>query len=87
MGIERPLRDWEIVTQVLSAWDSTSSNAIVLKKYGYKSTLSRSYLKGRYPRIQGYLYLELKPGKWQKRFCMLKQYSLYYYKQSDVTSN
>jgi hypothetical protein len=41
-GIERPLRDWEIVTHVLSAWDEGSANAIVLKKYGYKATLSAS---------------------------------------------
>jgi phage-related protein len=41
-GIERPLRDWEIVTDMLSAWDEGSSNAIVLKKYGYKATLSPS---------------------------------------------
>jgi hypothetical protein len=41
-GIERPLRDWEIVTNMLSAWDEGSSNAIVLKKYGYKPTLAVS---------------------------------------------
>ncbi|KAJ3339267.1 hypothetical protein HDU91_001044, partial [Kappamyces sp. JEL0680] len=34
-GIERPLREWEIVTDVLSAWNHSSANAIVVKPYKY----------------------------------------------------
>ncbi|KAJ3268535.1 hypothetical protein HDV01_002682 [Terramyces sp. JEL0728] len=39
-GIERPLRNWEIVTDVMSTWDTEANNAIVLKKYGYINSLS-----------------------------------------------
>ncbi|KAJ3308642.1 hypothetical protein HDV04_001007 [Boothiomyces sp. JEL0838] len=39
-GIERPLRNWEIVTDVMSTWDTDANNAIVLKKYGYVNSLS-----------------------------------------------
>ena len=43
IGIERPLRDWEIVTDVMSAWNNEeSTNVLILKKYPYKSTLSLS---------------------------------------------
>lgn len=84
LGIERPMRDWEIVTDVLSAWGATSPNAILVKKYGYRATLSTSYLRGTYPRIQGFMYLQLKPGKWQKRFCYLKEYCLYYLEDKNV---
>ena len=78
------MRDWEIVTDVLSAWDRKNSiNAIVMKKYSFRLTLSPQSLSGRYPRIQGYLYLELKPGKWQKRFCFLKDSVLFYYRESN----
>ncbi|KAJ3411255.1 hypothetical protein HDV05_002471 [Chytridiales sp. JEL 0842] len=80
LGIERPLRDWEVVTDVISAWDTVNStNAIVMKKYGYRSTLVPKSISGRFPKVQGYLYTELKQGKWQKRFCALKESTLYYY--------
>ncbi|XJO71934.1 hypothetical protein BDV3_001362 [Batrachochytrium dendrobatidis] len=86
MGIERPVRDWEIVTDVISAWDTTNSlNAIVMKKYGYRVTLSCKSLTGRFPRIQGYLYLEMKPGKWHKRFCVLRDSIIYYFQEADST--
>ncbi|KAJ3305419.1 hypothetical protein HDV03_001513 [Kappamyces sp. JEL0829] len=82
-GIERPLREWEIVTDVLSAWNHSSANAIVVKPYKYKPTLELSYLRGAYPRIQGYLYLKLRPSKWSKRFCILKDHCLYYLSEKD----
>ncbi|KAH6584705.1 hypothetical protein BASA60_000856 [Batrachochytrium salamandrivorans] len=84
---QRPIRDWEIVTDIISAWDSANSvNAIVMKKYGYRVTLSCKSLTGRFPRVQGYLYLELKPGKWQKRFCVLRDSIIYYYQEADKLS-
>ncbi|KAH6575688.1 hypothetical protein BASA82_000783 [Batrachochytrium salamandrivorans] len=87
IGVERPIRDWEIVTDIISAWDSANSvNAIVMKKYGYRVTLSCKSLTGRFPRVQGYLYLELKPGKWQKRFCVLRDSIIYYYQEADKLS-
>ncbi|KAJ3195930.1 hypothetical protein HK101_010609 [Irineochytrium annulatum] len=40
LGIERPLRDWEVVTDVIASWDANASvNAILMKKYGYRSTI------------------------------------------------
>jgi hypothetical protein len=77
-GIERPLRDWEIVTDVVSAWGATSPNVMLIKQYGFRHSLVTSNLTGKYPRIQGFMYLLLGPGKWQKRFCYLKEYCLYY---------
>lgn len=90
LGIERPIRDWEIVTDVISAWDiSTSINAIVMKKYGYRDTVSPRAIAGKYPRVQGWMYMEVKPGKWQRKFFVLRESNLYYYKdakQSGVES-
>ena len=45
--IERPLRDWEIVTQVLSCWDAASVNAIVMKKYPYRNTISPKVIQAK----------------------------------------
>ncbi|KAI8908945.1 hypothetical protein EDD86DRAFT_191138, partial [Gorgonomyces haynaldii] len=65
----RPIRDWETVTDIISAWNPTNSiNAIVMKKY-------------QFPRIQGHLYFEKEPGKWQKRFFQLKDFNLFYFKE------
>lgn len=85
LGIERPLREWEIVTDVLSAWNQQSSNVILIKKYQFKATLSTSYLRGTYPKSQGFMYLQLTPGKWHKRFCFLRKHCLYYLSEKDVT--
>ncbi|KAJ3220107.1 hypothetical protein HDU67_006863 [Dinochytrium kinnereticum] len=86
LGIERPLRDWEIVTDVIAAWDaSTSVNAILMKKYGYRSTIVPKSIVGRFPKIQGYLYIETRPKKWQKKFCVLREGCIYYYKESNMT--
>ncbi|KAJ3037479.1 hypothetical protein HDV00_001654 [Rhizophlyctis rosea] len=87
-GVERPLRDWEIVTDVISAWDATTSiNAIVMKKYAYRDTLSPRSLAGRYPRVQGWMYMEMKPGKWNRRFFVLRDSNIYYYKDANNGSS
>ncbi|KAJ3154197.1 hypothetical protein HDU86_004741 [Geranomyces michiganensis] len=86
LGVERPLRDWEIVTDVISAWEASASvNAIVMKKYGYRDTVSEKSIAGKYPRVQGWMYMELKPGKWQRRFFVLRDSNLYYYKDAKQT--
>ncbi|KAI8590297.1 hypothetical protein BDZ88DRAFT_496788 [Geranomyces variabilis] len=86
LGVERPLRDWEIVTDVISAWETSASvNAIVMKKYGYRDTVSEKSIAGKYPRVQGWMYMELKPGKWQRRFFVLRESNLYYYKDAKQT--
>ncbi|KAI8904590.1 ubiquitin-related domain-containing protein, partial [Powellomyces hirtus] len=83
LSVERPLRDWEIVTDVISAWESgTSVNAIVMKKYGYRDTVSANSIAGKYPRVQGWMYMETKPGKWQRRFFVLREANLYHYKDA-----
>ncbi|KAJ3415679.1 hypothetical protein HDV05_004357 [Chytridiales sp. JEL 0842] len=89
LGIERPLRDWEIVTDVMLAWDTAISdpsktNAVVLKKYKFRSTLGPASLTSKFPKMQGYVQLELKPGKWVKKYCMLKQDSIYYYSMAGL---
>ncbi|KAJ3105308.1 hypothetical protein HDU97_008205 [Phlyctochytrium planicorne] len=85
LGIERPLREWEIVTDVISAWDTNASvNAILLKKYSYRSTIVAKSIVGRFPKVQGYVYLEVRSKKWQKKFFVLKEGGIYYYKESNL---
>ncbi|KAJ3333786.1 hypothetical protein HDU76_003600 [Blyttiomyces sp. JEL0837] len=84
-GIEKPLRDWELLTDILNSWDTAlNKNAFVLRKYGHRSTLVTLSIVGTFPKMQGYLYLEVKPGKWQKRFCVLKKDCIFYQKMFGV---
>ncbi|KAI9193381.1 uncharacterized protein BJ171DRAFT_587490 [Polychytrium aggregatum] len=86
-GVERPLRDWEIVSDVVSSWDSSNSvNAIVLKVYGLRDTLLPESIIGRYPKVQGWVHLEIKPGKWQRRFLSLKDGGVSYFKDGESGS-
>jgi hypothetical protein len=39
-GIERPIRNFEIVTDVLSTWGTTTTNALLIKNYGYNESLN-----------------------------------------------
>ncbi|RKP03842.1 hypothetical protein CXG81DRAFT_9026, partial [Caulochytrium protostelioides] len=84
LNIERPLRDWEIVTDILSAWSGVQArhNALFVKRYpAFRDTLNINSLRihTQMPKPQGWLYLELRPGKFSRRFCMLKDGNLCYH--------
>lgn len=38
--IERPIREWEIVLDIISAWEPDSNNALLVKRYSYHYTLT-----------------------------------------------
>jgi hypothetical protein len=44
LGIERPIRPWEIVTDVISAWSLSQSNALIVKKSPHLNLFSNVYL-------------------------------------------
>ncbi|KAI3654829.1 hypothetical protein MP228_000209 [Amoeboaphelidium protococcarum] len=81
-GLERPLRDFEIVTDVMTTWGKESPNSLLLKKYRYKDSLTAKGAKKSYPKMCGWAYVELKKDKWQKRYLELKNDGLYYSKDS-----
>jgi hypothetical protein len=37
---ERPLRDYEIVTDVIGTWGKETVNALLIKKYSYRDSLN-----------------------------------------------
>jgi hypothetical protein len=43
--LERPLRDFEIVTDVLSTWEAETTNALVIKRYTYRDSLTAEVRK------------------------------------------
>ncbi|KAI8386893.1 hypothetical protein BD560DRAFT_383086 [Blakeslea trispora] len=83
-GIERPLREWEIVLNTLSIWEPDASNALLIKKYPYHHSLtSESVLQPKIALMHGWLYIEYKKGKWQKRYCFIKDNAIYHAKDSN----
>ncbi|RUS24493.1 hypothetical protein BC938DRAFT_473499 [Jimgerdemannia flammicorona] len=81
-GVERPLREWEIVTDVIHTWEA-EKNALLAKKYAYKVSLtSQSVLNNTYPKLFGWLHHEYKKNKWQKRFFYVKDNGIYYAKDT-----
>jgi hypothetical protein len=38
--LERPLREWEIVLDIVSVWEPDAGNALLVKKYSYHYTLT-----------------------------------------------
>ncbi|KAI9301438.1 hypothetical protein BJ944DRAFT_4711 [Cunninghamella echinulata] len=76
-GIERPLRLWEIVTDITSCWEQHTKNALLVKRYGFYETLTADSLRDRALPVHGWLNIEYKKGKWQKRYCFIKDNAIH----------
>ncbi|KAG2171760.1 hypothetical protein INT43_008140 [Umbelopsis isabellina] len=89
VGVERPLRDWEIVTDILSTWDQDEKNALLVKKYSYKPTLTPESVLGKNEFVppSGHLYFEYKRGKWHKRSFTVKGNGIYLSRESKKTGD
>ncbi|KAJ3368475.1 hypothetical protein GGF31_006294 [Allomyces arbusculus] len=72
LGVERPLKNWELVTDVLRTWERDTDNALLLRRYGYKSSLTPNALKIFYPPVSGWLHWEAKRGQFKKRYIELR---------------
>ncbi|OAD72033.1 hypothetical protein PHYBLDRAFT_187479 [Phycomyces blakesleeanus NRRL 1555(-)] len=62
-GVERPLREWELVLEVVECWGPDANNALLVKKYAYHNSLTAE-------------------GKWQKRFCYIKDNAIHHAKDT-----
>ncbi|KAI7867854.1 hypothetical protein BDF14DRAFT_1704125, partial [Spinellus fusiger] len=69
-GVERPLREWELVLEVVECWSPEANNALL------------SILQKRSSPMHGYVSIEYKKGKWQKRFCYIKDNAIHHAKDS-----
>ncbi|KAG1221557.1 hypothetical protein G6F35_005909 [Rhizopus arrhizus] len=76
--VERPLREWEIVLDIISAWEPDDNNALLVKKYSYHYTLtSETIFQKMVQPMHGWLTIEYKKGKWQKRYCFIKDNAIH----------
>ncbi|CAG8459948.1 9510_t:CDS:10 [Diversispora eburnea] len=81
LALERPLRDWELVSKVIGTWELDKKNTLLLKKFAYRNTLTLKNFNDIVPAMYGVLHLlETKKNKWQKRWFHIKDGSLYHSK-------
>ncbi|BGP12868.1 hypothetical protein JCM10213_009304 [Rhodosporidiobolus nylandii] len=79
IGLERPIREYELVTDVVKSWDN-ESNVLVFRRTPLWPILSSSArIHPCMPRT-GPVQLDVKKGKWSKRFLELKEGTISYSK-------
>ncbi|OBZ68874.1 hypothetical protein A0H81_11185 [Grifola frondosa] len=77
-GMERPIRNFELLSDVCSSWNNDKTvNMLVVKKTLLAPVLSRSAIPTSSPICHGYVQWEHKRGKWQKRWLELREHSLW----------
>lgn len=69
---------------VTSYWEQNANNALLIKKYSFHESLTVNSIKDRPSPVHGWLNIEYKKGKWQKRYCFIKDHAIHYAKDSKV---
>ncbi|KAG8981320.1 hypothetical protein FRB90_007338 [Tulasnella sp. 427] len=83
-GMERPIRDYERLSDVFASWNKESRvNALMLKQTPLAISLAKKYLPKTSPTFSGYVQWEVKKGKWQKRWLELREHSLFLCKKDN----
>ncbi|KAJ3764341.1 hypothetical protein EV360DRAFT_31559 [Lentinula raphanica] len=83
-GMERPVRSFELLTDIEASWNKDKLvNVFLLKLTPLAPLLSLSALPSSSPTHSGYIEWESKRGKWNKRYLMLKEHSLWLSKRDN----
>jgi len=77
-GMERPIREYELLSDVEASWNKDKLvNIFVIKKTPLAPLLSRSAIPPSSPKHRGYVEWESKKGRWNKRWMELREHSLW----------
>ncbi|KAH9851696.1 hypothetical protein C2E23DRAFT_732313 [Lenzites betulinus] len=77
-GMERPIRNFEMLSEVCGAWNTDKTvNLLVIKKTLLAPLLSTKAMPSMSPVCSGYVQWEYKRGKWQKRWMELREHSIW----------
>ncbi|PLW15845.1 hypothetical protein PCANC_20568 [Puccinia coronata f. sp. avenae] len=78
LGIERPIREIETIMSIVNTWTSADTNEthLLIQKNDLSglSVSKRSFTSGCHG---GNLWCELKPGKWTKKYVLLRDNEIY----------
>lgn len=76
LGLERPLRDYEHIRDIMNSWDSDAQNHLIVISStvgGFAGNLDfQSAARGRPGEKRVYMYHSHQPGKWDKRWITLR---------------
>ena len=77
LGLERPLRRYEHLRDVLNSWDQDDQNAVLIvpsTTRGNDEDLNIKKVPAKAPRdISAHMYYSQKPGSWDKRWVTLRE--------------
>ncbi|THH00196.1 hypothetical protein EW026_g2298 [Hermanssonia centrifuga] len=77
-GMERPIRSFEVLTEVCNSWIADKTvNVLMAKKTLLAPKLSRAAIPSSSPLCSGFVQHEYKRGKWQKRWMELREHSIW----------
>jgi len=77
-GMERPIREYELLSDVEGSWNKEKLvNIFVIKKTPLAPLLSRTAIPPSSPKNRGYVQWESKRGRWNKRWMELREHSLW----------
>jgi len=83
-GMERPIRSFELLSDVQASWNKDKMvNTFVIKLTPLAAPLSRSAMPSASPTHVGYVEWESKRGKWNKRWLQLREHSLWLSKRDN----
>ncbi|KZF20192.1 hypothetical protein L228DRAFT_270285 [Xylona heveae TC161] len=76
LGLERPIRNYERIRDILNSWDTDSLNSLVLVPAGVDEDSDdlqvRAAPRTRPAEMTVHIYHSQKPGKWDKRFITIR---------------
>ncbi|KAK1216904.1 hypothetical protein PQX77_020480 [Marasmius sp. AFHP31] len=85
LGLERPIRAFEQLVEVQGSWNKEKTeNAFMIKwTPGWEKMLRREAIPAAAPTYSGYLEYEVRRGKWNKRWLVLKDHCLFISKRDN----
>lgn len=80
LGIERPLREYEIITDVVNVRAHPQTGFFLIKRTELSPYLSLRSVPSSSPALAGYVYVQDRKKKWNKRWLELRDHALYHAK-------
>ncbi|KAF9973830.1 hypothetical protein BGZ73_002887 [Actinomortierella ambigua] len=86
--IERPLRDFEVILDLMKVWETDKDNKMICKSFPARDELTAKEVarlvspagQANFVRPHGWVHIELKKGKWSKRYLHITDNAIYHSK-------
>ncbi|KAG0359890.1 hypothetical protein BGX24_005683 [Mortierella sp. AD032] len=88
--IERPLRDFEVILDVMKTWEADKDNKMICKSFPARNELTAQEVvrlvgpagQEGFVRPHGWVHLEIKKSKWVKRYLHITDTAVYHSKDA-----